>query len=100
MTLLVALLGFGIAPGARAAIEVVGDGACPYYAAVIESFATCEGDHVARTVADNGNAGASAVTARGRKNETAPAPPRAEEAATAPRAARRLAVGPARRRVR
>lgn len=37
---------------ALAEIQVVGDGACPTYAADIAAFATCEGDRVARPADD------------------------------------------------
>jgi hypothetical protein len=41
----------GLAGNAMAGIEVVSDAACPYYAVDIESFATCDGDRVARAPA-------------------------------------------------
>ena len=44
----IVVFGLGLAGNAAAGIEVVSDAACPYYAVDMESFATCDGDRVAR----------------------------------------------------
>ncbi len=83
---MLALVACGSAFGAPA---VVADTACPYYAVDIASFATCDGDRVARAASDTPDIEAPATEARAQpqpRAALAPNPQRAERRADAARA--------------
>lgn len=93
-TVWIALIGLACAGGARAGIEVVGDGACPYYAVDIESFATCDGEQVTRAAAEAAaDALKDAPAASAPPRATAQARQHAKKPAAASPAQRRPAVG-------
>lgn len=61
-TIVFVVASLAVAGSAQAAIEVTGDGACPYYAVDIESFATCDGDRVARASSASADGAKASLT--------------------------------------